>query len=487
MTRLLLLAVFVGALDQTVVAALLPAIVRDLSLPFDRLDEAAWAVTLYLAAYAAVVPFAGRLIDAGARTVVLVGGLFVFGIGSFLCGRSDTLEQLVAGRVVQALGAGVLLPVALAGASRGEAHRRLVRVGVVAAVAEAGAVCGPIYGAVVLAAFDWRWAFWINLPVVAAVAAVSASTDRLRLPRLPWSALVGSLALGLALGVAVAGLSREVARTAAWLPPACAVAAAALLLLVVGIERRLRPPSALASLGRVPGFWGILGIHLALGVALVTPLVLIPVWASTLLALDPPGAAQVLLWLTLAIPPTALLGAGAASRLGRRATAGLGFSLVAAGLFSMGGWSATIQVSEMVPALVIAGLGFGLVIAPLTDLVFGFADLEAVGSAVGLATAARVVGMAIGLAALTRWGIDQLTSRLAELPSPSFTGGLAALAGLADYQRAVSAIGADIFGSLFRAAAICAVLAAIGLLAVQAPVQARQSRKSVVLDDGGSR
>src|ERR1700738_4978466 len=94
---LVLLAVFVGALDQTVVAALLPAIVRDLSLPFDRLDQAAFAVTLYLAAYAAVVPFAGRLIDAGARTVVLVGGLLVFAAGSLLCARSETLELLIAG------------------------------------------------------------------------------------------------------------------------------------------------------------------------------------------------------------------------------------------------------------------------------------------------------------------------------------------------------------------------------------------------------
>ncbi|HLZ26744.1 MAG TPA: MFS transporter [Chloroflexota bacterium] len=469
---LLLVAVFVGALDQTVVAALLPAVVRDLSVPFDRLDQAAWAVTLYLAAYAAVVPFAGRLIDAGAHSVVLLSGLGVFAAGSILCARADTLELLVAGRVVQALGAGVLLPVALHRAGHGDPYRRLVRVGVVAAVAEAGAVCGPIYGAGALALLDWRWAFWFNLPVVAfvALAVVAASTDRLRLPRVPWSALFPPVAVGLALGVAVAGISREVARTAAWLPPACAVAASALLLWVVRIEYRRRPPSALARLGRLAGFWVLLGLHLLLGVALVTPLVLVPVWASTLLALDPPGAAQVLLWLTLAIPPTALLGAAAAARVGRRATAALGFGLVAAGLYGMGGWPATSTLPEMTPSLIIAGLGFGLVIAPLTDLVFGFADLPAVGSAIGLATAARVVGMAIGLAALTRWGINQLTARLADLPPPSFTGGIAAFGALAEYQRAVSAIGADIFGALFRAGAICAALAAIGLLAVREPV-----------------
>jgi MFS family permease len=140
----------------------------------------------------------GRAAGGGVQVLVL---LAVF-VGSFVCARSETLELLVAGRVVQALGAGVLHPVALAGASTGDQHRRLVRVGVVAAVAEAGAVCGPIYGAGVLATLDWRWAFWINLPVVAAVAAVATLTDRSRLPRLPFSAsaLIPSGALGAALG-----------------------------------------------------------------------------------------------------------------------------------------------------------------------------------------------------------------------------------------------------------------------------------------------
>src|ERR1700745_1393987 len=81
----LLVAVFVGAMDQTVVAAVLPAFVRDLSIPFDKLDQAGWAVTLYLAAYAAAVPAGGRLVDAGARSATLVGGLVVFAAGSLGC------------------------------------------------------------------------------------------------------------------------------------------------------------------------------------------------------------------------------------------------------------------------------------------------------------------------------------------------------------------------------------------------------------------
>ena len=68
------------------------------------------------------------------------------------------------------------------------------------------------------------------------------------------------------------------------------------------------------------------------------------------------GAAAVLLWLTLAIPPTALVGAFLAGRIGHRTTAGIGFGLVATALFLMGGWPPTIEVRDMAPTLILAGL-----------------------------------------------------------------------------------------------------------------------------------
>jgi hypothetical protein len=157
-----------------------------------------------------------------------------------------------------------------------------------------------------------------------------------------------------------------------------------------------------------------------------------------------------------------------------------GLGLVAAGLLGMAGWHAETSVAEMTPALLLAGTGFGLLLAPLTELVLGLADATSIGSAsigsaVSLATAARVVGMALGLSVLTRWGLDRLLSRLAELPSPRLT----SVTALVEYQRAAAAIAADVLGTLFQAGAVCAILAGVGLLVVQ------RGRPIVVTEDGG--
>ncbi|MBV8713700.1 MAG: MFS transporter [Chloroflexi bacterium] len=466
----LLVAVFVGAMDQTVVAAVLPAFVRDLSIPFDRLDEAGWAVTLYLAAYAAVVPTGGRLIDSGARSAALLGGLLVFAIGSVMCGLAGSLGVLVAGRVVQALGAGVLLPVALASIGQGDPRRRLFRIGLVLAVAEGGAVCGPLYGAAALAWLDWRWVFWLNIPLAAFIGAVFMSGGPPRLTRLSGRLFLLPVATGLALGLIIAGVSREAARAGFWVAALCIVCAGVLAALLV---KR-------SSLARGRGFGILLAAHGLLGVALMVPLVLVPVWANTLLALDASGAAQVLLRMTLAIPPGALIGAAAARIAGTRAVALVGFLVVAVGLQFMATWQSTTTVPDMTLALVLAGVGFGLLLAPLTELVFAYSDARTVGSAVSLATAARVVGMAVGLSLLTRWGLDQLVLRLAELPTPNFS----ATAALADYERAAAAVAAQILGTLFLVGAGCAALAGIGMLAVREQWNRRRS-ESFVLQDGG--
>jgi hypothetical protein len=104
-----------------------------------------------------------------------------------------------------------------------------------------------------------------------------------------------------------------------------------------------------------------------------------------------------------------------------------------------------------------------------------------VGSAVGLATAARVVGMAVGLSLLTRWGLDQLVARLAEIPEPNlFTAGA-----LAEYARAAANVAAEILGTLFQVGAGCAALAGVGILGLRELSNRRRSENFVLQDGGG--
>ncbi|MEX1158435.1 MAG: MFS transporter, partial [Thermomicrobiales bacterium] len=174
--RLLLLPVltivFLAALDLTVVAPILPAVLRDLQInPVDA-DKYSWIVLSYLVAYTVTVPIAGRISDFAGRVPVFTGAMFLFLSGSVIVAVSDSLAVMIAGRTLQGLGGGAMLPVSMAlVADVVPRHRRAAALGLVAAVDTFGWVLGPVWGAVINALFDsWRAIFWLNLPLGVASA-----------------------------------------------------------------------------------------------------------------------------------------------------------------------------------------------------------------------------------------------------------------------------------------------------------------------------
>jgi MFS family permease len=180
--------------------------------PAIQIDRAGWLVTGYLLGYVAVLPLMGAVSDAYGRRQVLLGALAIFAAGSLGVALAQSLTVLVLARTVQALGGGALLPVALAAAADLVApwQQGLV-LGAIAAAAELGGVCGPIYGAFITQHTDlgWRLIFWLNLPIVAVLA----------LPTLLLPARRRARAVdyrgGFILGAAVAGL--VVAAVGYWL------------------------------------------------------------------------------------------------------------------------------------------------------------------------------------------------------------------------------------------------------------------------------
>src|SRR5665648_238647 len=140
-------AVFLAALDQTMVVTVLPAIMRALHIPYTKLDDAAWIVTGYLLGYTVAMPLFGRLADVRGRRMMFAAALGVFAVGSVLCAFAVDLRWLVAARVIQAAGGGALVPVAMVVAVGMLPTRRALALGIVGAAAEAGGVLGPLYGA----------------------------------------------------------------------------------------------------------------------------------------------------------------------------------------------------------------------------------------------------------------------------------------------------------------------------------------------------
>lgn len=170
-------AVFLGALDQTVIVTVLPAVVTDLQIPFNRLDEAAWIVSGYLLGYTIALPLMGHFADARGHRRTFLVGIGLFTVGSIGCALAPSLAALIAARVIQAFGGGALLPVSIAiVTSRYEGERRSVAIGVIGAAAEAGGVLGPLWGALIVQHLDWRWIFWLNAPFGLFLFAFAART-----------------------------------------------------------------------------------------------------------------------------------------------------------------------------------------------------------------------------------------------------------------------------------------------------------------------
>ena len=171
-------AVALAAADTYVVVLALTDMMSGVGLGLDNLQRAAPIISGFLLGYIAVLPLIGRLADLVPRSRILLGCLVVFVIGSGVTALAVSLDVLVAGRVVQGVGGGGLVPATLAlVADLWPPGRRGMPLGVVGAVQELGSVLGPLLGAAVLLVADWRAIFWLNvvLGVVLWVAIALAS------------------------------------------------------------------------------------------------------------------------------------------------------------------------------------------------------------------------------------------------------------------------------------------------------------------------
>ncbi len=157
-----LLGLLLSALDQTIVSTAMPAIIADLK----GLEYVAWTSTSYLLASTTMVPIYGKLSDLYGRRIVLLSGISVFLIASMLCGTSQDIFQLIGYRVLQGLGAAALTSTAFAiPADLFSPAERPRYMGLFGAVFGLASILGPFLGGFLTDSLNWRWVFYVNLPV----------------------------------------------------------------------------------------------------------------------------------------------------------------------------------------------------------------------------------------------------------------------------------------------------------------------------------
>ena len=466
------LPVFIGALDLTIISAVLPSVVLDLEIPLESgLDDAAWAVSGYLMAYAITMSFMGRVSDLIGRRKVYLVCLAIFIVGSWLVATADkgltdllvqllraagerpdrssvALAALVIGRVVQAAGAGAMVPITMA--LVGDLFppgRRAQPLGVVAAVDTAGWVLGHLYGGVMVKLlsdlraegvlhapfFDWQILFLLNIPIglVALAAAwwvlrgVPQPLDRGRFD-LPGAALLTAAHLALIVGL---GANTEATSGVtdlddlAQLPPYALpilVVSALLLVAFIAWELRARDPLHNLRLFKQQLYAAVSVTNLFVGFALMIGLVSVPILINVRqpdfsyinqAALE---AGVLLSALTVPMALAALPGGWLTTRFGYRRPVVAGLSLAVAGFALMGlTWTGETPYLEMAVHLAISGAGLGLTFTPISAAAVNTAPEDERGSVSALVIIIRLVGMTVSIAALTTYSLHRLTALIA--------------------------------------------------------------------------
>jgi MFS family permease len=479
---------FLAALDAYAVVTLLPQMLEAVDLPIDHPEAAAPVLTGFLGGYVVAMPLLGAFSDARGRLPAYAAGLAAFAAGSAVTALAPGLGWLVVGRVLQGLGGGALVPLSLAlAADLYPAGGRALAVGAVSALQEAGSVVGPVYGATLAAGLGtWRAVFWLNLPLGALILAglwlsmrrgAAAAAGPAGRRDVEWA---GALLLGLGLGLAVLALypddpgSRPVNANA--IP--FGLAAVAVLVAFGWRQARHLSPLITRELLRSRVFAGSMTTNLLAGGALMVALVDVPVLGRGVYDLDTLHSGLLLSRFLLGIPLGALAGGWLAGRLGQRATSAGGLVVAGFAFVLMSGWDMRALDGAGLTAwaeLVACGIGFGLVIAPLSTAVLDRAGARELGLASSLIVTARNVGMVVVLAALTAFGLARLQRILAGRHCDTLTAGPGSLSDkLTAFETCVRGGLLQEYREVFLVAAGLCGVAALVALATLPPRAARQ-------------
>jgi EmrB/QacA subfamily drug resistance transporter len=405
---ILLLAAFMNLLDVSIVNIAIPSIQRDLNASY---ADVQWALAGYTLAYALVLITGGRLGDTFGRKRLFLIGVTGFTIMSALCGAAQSPGQLIACRVVQGAMGAIMVPQVLAVIQvtfpPRERIKALAGFGITAGL---GTVSGPLLGGLLiqhnLFGLDWRPIFLINVPVgIIAVAASAVLVRESRAPRPPKLDPVGVALISAALLLLLYPLVEG--RQLGWpLWTLIAMAASApVFALFIGYERiktrRDGSPLVPLSLFRERGFSVGMASSVAFFLGIASFGLVLTLFLQIGLGFTPLHAGLTFLPFSVGVLVSSGVAARLAPRFGRGVTMA-GALIIAAAMAAVIGvvhhYGPAVTTWELTPALFLAGIGLGTVIAPLTDIVLDRVSRQDAGSASGVFNTGLQLGNSIGIA-----------------------------------------------------------------------------------------
>ncbi|MDX6507216.1 MAG: hypothetical protein QOG06_1860 [Gaiellaceae bacterium] len=409
---------FMLLLDITVVNVALPNIQAQLHSGLTGLE---WVVDAYALTLAALILTAGALADRYGRRILFLVGVLVFTSASLVCGLAWNIAVLDVARAVQGIGGAALFATALA--LIGAEYRGPDIGGAIAiwgATIGAAVASGPLVGGIITDALDWRWVFFVNVPVGAFALWVAATRmGESRDPQATSTDVWGLLTFSASLFLIVFGVLRG--NASGWSSGVILgslIGGAVLLVIFVVVEHRQARPMLDLALFRSPAFVGVSVATICIGAGMFALFPYLSIYLQDILGYSPLGAGLRFLPLTcfvFAVPIVMRkLAPGASLRL---LLAG-GLVLVAAALLLMHGLTPSSHWTALLPGLIVAGLGIGLANPAIAAAALRAVDPSRTGMASGINNACRLTGVALGVAALGAVLERRISSSLASSLGP---------------------------------------------------------------------
>lgn len=356
-----LLGLFTAAMDQTIVATSLPRIVADLG----GIGLFPWVFTAFMVTFTVTVPIAGKLTDIYGRKPFYMGGIVILLLGSALAGSAQSMEMMIAFRAVQGLGAGLILSIAFAiigdifpPAERGKWN------GLFSGVFAAASVAGPLIGGYLTDNIDWRWVFYVNLPLGSiAITILLVGMPSLRPARhkakldYRGAALLISSVMPLLLALSWGGSRFD------WMSYqviGLLVAAATMCAAFIRSQRRAEEPLMPPQLFQNPIFTVSIAVVFLSGLVMFGAIAYVPLFVQAVAGTSATDSGLITMPMMIAVAISSAIAGQIISRLGRYRLLGIaGLSVMALGTYLFSQMDAGTSRLMVTRNMVIFGLGLG--------------------------------------------------------------------------------------------------------------------------------
>jgi EmrB/QacA subfamily drug resistance transporter len=409
-------AMFLAAMESTVVATAMPTVIASLG----GIRIYSWTFSAFLLTSTVSMPIWGWLADHLGRRPAYLIGLAVFLVGSALAGLSQSMEQLIAFRALQGIGAGSLITIGMTivGDLYGM-ERRAKMQGYFSSVWGVASLVGPLIGGVLTDRISWRWVFYVNIPVglLAAAAIAIGLRDEVRIRARTAFDVVGMTVFVAAISSFLVGLV-EAGGSEPWMRPvglSLLVLSGALLVAFVVIERRAVEPVIPLRLFQNPIVRSAAVTGLLSGMAMFGAITYVPLYLQAVVGSTATQAGWVLMPFVFGWVVFSILAARLVLRIGYRRVVLAGMGLLVLAFVLLSSWNGSLTRLVAARDIALAGIGMGLIFVPMLIAVQSAVPRSLLGSATSLTTFFRTIGGAVGVAVMGAAMTHRLERGLADM------------------------------------------------------------------------